>query len=89
LVVPGPADDDVVAVVALEGVVALAADQRVVAGAADQGETDDIRRQGGRIDRVIAVAAVDRQKVAGFRVVDVDPGRQPRSPQRRSPWRRH
>src|SRR5262245_31426994 len=71
------ADHGVVAVTAQQEVVALATGDGVVAAATVDGETDDTRQQGGRIDRVIAVAAVDSQKVAGFRVVDVDLGRQP------------
>ena len=62
-VVAATADHGVVAVTAEQHVVALAAGDGVVAGAAVDGETDDTRRQGGRIDRVIAAAAVDCQRV--------------------------
>ena len=72
-VVAAAADHGVVAVAADQQVVALAAGDGVVAGAAVDGETDDARRQGGRVDRVVAVAGIDRQAVVGrLRTVDVD-----------------
>ena len=72
-VVAAAADHGVVAVAADQHVGALAADDGVVAGAAVDGEPDDTGRQGGRVDRVVAAAGIDRQAVVGaFRTVDVD-----------------
>src|SRR5262249_6956717 len=65
-VVAAPADDEVTAVTADERVVALAAGDGVVAGAAVDGQPDHIGRQAARVDRVIAVAAFDREKMAGL-----------------------
>ena len=60
-VVAAAADHGVVAVATDERVGALAAGDGVVAGAAIDGEADHARRHGGRVDRVVAVAGVDRQ----------------------------
>ena len=65
-VVAPPAGHGVVAVAAEEDVGARAADDGVVAGAAVDGEADDAGRQRGRVDRVVAGAGVDRQRVAGI-----------------------
>ena len=68
-VVAAAAGHGVVAVAAQDRVLALAADDGVVAGAGIDGEADDAGRQGGRIDRVVAVAGIDDQR-----------GRRPRCP---------
>src|SRR5262249_18200243 len=52
--------------VAAGGVVALAAGDGVVAGAAVDGQPDHIGRQAARVNRVIAIAALDREQIAGL-----------------------
>ena len=75
-VVAAAAGDDVVAVAADQHVVAATADDGVIAGATVDGEVDRTEGERGGVDGVVAVEAVnDERVVGGFGTVDGHLGR--------------